>query len=117
MFKTEFSDNSRFLVHSASFCVMRFCPCGTEDTINSRRALSRLVGLVERRKGVEGAELFQGVLPQNWGGKEPNRTVICVVLKASANDRHTSGVHMRPTGRYLETPDLKEKIKKKAPMQ
>ncbi|GFU07733.1 uncharacterized protein TNCV_4164281 [Trichonephila clavipes] len=25
--------------------------------------------------------------PQNWGGNEPNRTVTCMVLKATANDR------------------------------
>ncbi|GFW76675.1 DCN1-like protein 1 [Trichonephila clavipes] len=28
-----------------------------------------------------------GVLPQNWDGNEPNRTVTCIVLKAAANDR------------------------------
>ncbi|GFV37302.1 protein Abitram [Trichonephila clavipes] len=28
-----------------------------------------------------------GVLPQNWGRNEPNRTVTCMVLKATANDR------------------------------
>ncbi|GFV57645.1 hypothetical protein TNCV_3132331 [Trichonephila clavipes] len=31
--------------------------------------------------------LPQGVLPQNWGGTEQNRTVTCMVLKATANDR------------------------------
>ncbi|GFX59925.1 hypothetical protein TNCV_4984381 [Trichonephila clavipes] len=30
---------------------------------------------------------LQGVLSQNWGGIEPNRTVTCMVLKAMANDR------------------------------
>ncbi|GFS68517.1 uncharacterized protein TNCV_4584431 [Trichonephila clavipes] len=35
--------------------------------------------------GVEPVNL--GVLPQNWGGNEPNRTVTCMVLKATANDR------------------------------
>ncbi|GFS79526.1 uncharacterized protein TNCV_2370391 [Trichonephila clavipes] len=28
------------------------------------------------------------VLPQNWSGNEPNRTVTCMVLKATANNRH-----------------------------
>ncbi|GFX49792.1 uncharacterized protein TNCV_3073451 [Trichonephila clavipes] len=28
-----------------------------------------------------------GVLPQNWGGNEPNRTVTFMVLKAMVNDR------------------------------
>ncbi|GFW20667.1 uncharacterized protein TNCV_1048901 [Trichonephila clavipes] len=28
-----------------------------------------------------------GVLSQNWGGNEPNRTVTCMMLKAAANDR------------------------------
>ncbi|GFV50427.1 transposable element Tcb1 transposase [Trichonephila clavipes] len=32
----------------------------------------------------------RGVLPQNWGGIEQNRTVTCVVLKATGNDRRTS---------------------------
>ncbi|GFY04231.1 hypothetical protein TNCV_1200091 [Trichonephila clavipes] len=29
----------------------------------------------------------QSVLPQNWGGSEPDRTATCIVLKAKANDR------------------------------
>ncbi|GFW23854.1 hypothetical protein TNCV_945391 [Trichonephila clavipes] len=29
----------------------------------------------------------QGVLPQNWGETEQNRTVTCMVLKAKANAR------------------------------
>ncbi|GFV34843.1 gag-pol polyprotein [Trichonephila clavipes] len=54
-------------------------------TLNRRRAASPLVGLVE------GEERWRplttpGVLPQNWGGNEPNRTTICMVLKAKAND-------------------------------
>ncbi|GFX62852.1 hypothetical protein TNCV_3351781 [Trichonephila clavipes] len=28
-----------------------------------------------------------GVPPQNWGENEPNHTVTCLVLKATANDR------------------------------
>ncbi|GFX12204.1 hypothetical protein TNCV_1103221 [Trichonephila clavipes] len=32
----------------------------------------------------------QGVLPQNWGGTKQNHTVICMVLKAKANDKHTN---------------------------
>ncbi|GFX84524.1 uncharacterized protein TNCV_560391 [Trichonephila clavipes] len=32
--------------------------------------------------------------PQNWGGDEPNRTVTCMVLKATANDvRHLAFCH------------------------
>ncbi|GFW72621.1 uncharacterized protein TNCV_3798491 [Trichonephila clavipes] len=50
------------------------------------RAASPLVWLVE---GVERWEALKtpGVLPQNWNGNEPNRTVTCMVLKATANDR------------------------------
>ncbi|GFX08059.1 hypothetical protein TNCV_1237381 [Trichonephila clavipes] len=29
----------------------------------------------------------QSVLPLNWGGTETNRSVTCMVLKATANDR------------------------------
>ncbi|GFT32016.1 hypothetical protein TNCV_3468611 [Trichonephila clavipes] len=28
--------------------------------------------------------------PQNWGGTEQNRTVTCIILKATANDRRTA---------------------------
>ncbi|GFX15600.1 uncharacterized protein TNCV_2130881 [Trichonephila clavipes] len=34
--------------------------------------------------------LSQGVLPQNWGGTEQNRTVTFMVLKATANDSRKS---------------------------
>ncbi|GFW99096.1 uncharacterized protein TNCV_3008661 [Trichonephila clavipes] len=59
-------------------------------TLNSRRAASPLV-----EEGGWGRELGpltlpQGVLPQNWGGTELNRTVTGMVLKAMANDRRTS---------------------------
>ncbi|GFV04911.1 hypothetical protein TNCV_503241 [Trichonephila clavipes] len=33
---------------------------------------------------------LQGVLPQNWGGTDLNRTVTCTVFTATANDRRTS---------------------------
>ncbi|GFX74240.1 hypothetical protein TNCV_2912731 [Trichonephila clavipes] len=33
---------------------------------------------------------LQDVLAQNWGGNEPNHTVICLVLKAMADDRRTT---------------------------
>ncbi|GFS52388.1 hypothetical protein TNCV_4850931 [Trichonephila clavipes] len=32
----------------------------------------------------------QDVLTQNWGGTKPNRTVTCIVLKATHNDRRTT---------------------------
>ncbi|GFW20408.1 uncharacterized protein TNCV_4546751 [Trichonephila clavipes] len=34
----------------------------------------------------------QSVLLLNWGGIESNRTVTCMVLKATANDRHHSAL-------------------------
>ncbi|GFY14423.1 uncharacterized protein TNCV_1314771 [Trichonephila clavipes] len=39
-----------------------------------------------RRRKV-GGPCTQGFLSQNWGGNEPNRTVTCMVLKATDNDR------------------------------
>ncbi|GFY14807.1 hypothetical protein TNCV_648501 [Trichonephila clavipes] len=30
---------------------------------------------------------LQDVFPQNWGRTEPKRTVTCMVIKATANDR------------------------------
>ncbi|GFX28487.1 hypothetical protein TNCV_1152961 [Trichonephila clavipes] len=49
---------------------------------------SLLERLVEDRW--EAHDLPQGVLPQNWGGIKPIRTITCKVLKATANDRRAS---------------------------
>ncbi|GFW04760.1 hypothetical protein TNCV_4879961 [Trichonephila clavipes] len=46
---------------------------------------SRVVGGKGREVG--GPDHPSGVLPQNWGGNQPNRTVTCMALKATANDR------------------------------
>ncbi|GFW95946.1 uncharacterized protein TNCV_4173731 [Trichonephila clavipes] len=51
----------------------------------SSRKSFRVVG--ERSREVGGPWPSPSVLPQNWGGNEPNRTVTCIVLKATANDR------------------------------
>ncbi|GFT99360.1 uncharacterized protein TNCV_76761 [Trichonephila clavipes] len=61
-------------------------PLRHEGSLNNHRAASPLMWLVE---GVERWEALTtpGVLPQNLGGNEPNRTVTCMVLKATANDR------------------------------
>ncbi|GFW46824.1 hypothetical protein TNCV_2981801 [Trichonephila clavipes] len=53
-------------------------------------ALSPLVRLVEREERWEASDHLWIVFPQNWGGSESNRTVTCVVLKTTANDRRTS---------------------------
>ncbi|GFX11958.1 hypothetical protein TNCV_2997421 [Trichonephila clavipes] len=45
----------------------------------------------EREERWESPGLPQGVLPQNWGGPKPNHTVICMVLKATANNRIMPG--------------------------
>ncbi|GFW24102.1 uncharacterized protein TNCV_4951461 [Trichonephila clavipes] len=62
-------------------------PLRHEDTLNSRRAASPLVRLVEREERWEAPDHPQGILHINWGGSEPNRTVTCMVLKATVNDR------------------------------
>ncbi|GFX29220.1 uncharacterized protein TNCV_3217541 [Trichonephila clavipes] len=56
--------------------------------LKRRRATSPLVRLVEGEERWEVPDQPQGVLPQNWGGTEQNRTVTCMVLIAKANDRH-----------------------------
>ncbi|GFW49288.1 hypothetical protein TNCV_3057981 [Trichonephila clavipes] len=55
--------------------------------LNSRRAPSPLMRLVGEEERWEATDLHLGVFPQNWGGTKQNRTVICMVLKAKANDR------------------------------
>ncbi|GFW64142.1 uncharacterized protein TNCV_708471 [Trichonephila clavipes] len=67
-------------------CIVPSQHCGT---LNTRRATSPLVKLVAKKERWRLLSLPQGVFPQNWGETEPNRTVICVVLKATANDRRT----------------------------
>ncbi|GFU75299.1 uncharacterized protein TNCV_4755581 [Trichonephila clavipes] len=61
-------------------------PVRHRGTLNSRQATSPLMRLAE---GVERWEALTtpGVLPQNWGGNEPNCTVTYMVVKATANDR------------------------------
>ncbi|PRD23882.1 UNVERIFIED_CONTAM: hypothetical protein NCL1_45210 [Trichonephila clavipes] len=56
-------------------------------TLNSCRATSPLVRLVAEKKRWEAPDHPQSVLPQNWGETEINRSVTCMVLKATANDR------------------------------
>ncbi|GFW75568.1 uncharacterized protein TNCV_4427511 [Trichonephila clavipes] len=57
------------------------------STLNSRRAASPLVRLVEGEETWKAPDHPQRVLPQNWGGIEQNRTVTCMLLKAKGNDR------------------------------
>ncbi|GFW11640.1 uncharacterized protein TNCV_42751 [Trichonephila clavipes] len=57
------------------------------STLNSRRAASSLGWLVAGDERWETPGPPQGVLSLNWGGTELNRTVTCMVLKATANDR------------------------------
>ncbi|GFX83654.1 uncharacterized protein TNCV_326031 [Trichonephila clavipes] len=59
-------------------------------TLISRRALSPLVRLVDGEERWEASDHPEGLLPQNLGGTEPNHTVTCMVLKATANDRRTA---------------------------
>ncbi|GFY33218.1 uncharacterized protein TNCV_1240691 [Trichonephila clavipes] len=56
-------------------------------TLNSHPITSLLVRLVEGEERWEAPDHLQGVLPQNWGGTEQNRTVTCMVLKAKATDK------------------------------
>ncbi|GFY29533.1 hypothetical protein TNCV_2627031 [Trichonephila clavipes] len=55
--------------------------------LNSRRATRSRVWLVKGEERWEAPDHSQGVLSQNWGGTEQNRTVTCIVLKGKANDR------------------------------
>ncbi|GFV59739.1 hypothetical protein TNCV_1908101 [Trichonephila clavipes] len=55
---------------------------------SSSLKLSHVVDGREREVGA--SDQPQGVLSQNWGGTEPNRTVICMGLKPTTNDKHKS---------------------------
>ncbi|GFV14099.1 uncharacterized protein TNCV_525751 [Trichonephila clavipes] len=78
---------------------MHVCKCIVPSrhggTLNSRRVASFLVRLVKGEERWEVSDHPQGVLPQNWGGTEKNRTVTCMVLKAKANDRCKNLAHSR----------------------
>ncbi|GFX16162.1 uncharacterized protein TNCV_4704181 [Trichonephila clavipes] len=64
-------------------------PARHGGTLNSRRAASPLVRLVEGEEKWKASDYPQSILPINWGGIEPNRIVTCMVLKVTANDwRH-----------------------------
>ncbi|GFW00304.1 putative DD41D transposase [Trichonephila clavipes] len=52
-----------------------------------RRAARPLFRLVEGEDIWKAFDNPQSILPLNWGGTEPNHTVTCTVLKATANDR------------------------------
>ncbi|GFV87387.1 uncharacterized protein TNCV_4033591 [Trichonephila clavipes] len=57
------------------------------DTLNSRRAASPFVWLGEGEERWEALDHPQGILTQNWGETELNLSIICMVLKATTNDR------------------------------
>ncbi|GFW07278.1 hypothetical protein TNCV_3694701 [Trichonephila clavipes] len=63
---------------------------GHGSTLNSRPAASSFLKLVKGDERWKAPGHLQGVLPQNWEGTEPNRSVTCTVLRATVNDRHTS---------------------------
>ncbi|GFX85521.1 uncharacterized protein TNCV_3716931 [Trichonephila clavipes] len=56
-------------------------------TLNSHRAASPLVWVVEGEDRWEAPGHHQGFLPLNWSGTEQNCTVTCMVFKAKANGR------------------------------
>ncbi|GFU83551.1 uncharacterized protein TNCV_4218111 [Trichonephila clavipes] len=73
---------------------MHVCKCIVPlqhgGTLNIRRATSPLVWLVEGEERWEASDQPQRVLPLNWRGTEPNRTVTCMVLN---DGRHLALCH------------------------
>ncbi|GFV99509.1 hypothetical protein TNCV_5078731 [Trichonephila clavipes] len=67
----------------------RRCHNGSLETC---RAASPLVRLLEAEERWEAPDYRRGVLSQKWGGTESNRTVTCLVLKIMVYDRRTSGL-------------------------
>ncbi|GFX90647.1 uncharacterized protein TNCV_3194651 [Trichonephila clavipes] len=70
---------------------MNACKCIVPSrhgaTLNSRRAASPLVRLVEGEERWEDPDHPQVALPQNWCETKLNRCVTWTVLKATDNDR------------------------------
>ncbi|GFW18713.1 uncharacterized protein TNCV_1369671 [Trichonephila clavipes] len=66
---------------------MDICKCIVPSrhgsTLNSRRASSPLVSLLEEEESWEAPDLLQGALPLDRGENELNRSVTCMVLKAT----------------------------------
>ncbi|GFY00692.1 uncharacterized protein TNCV_2140851 [Trichonephila clavipes] len=60
-------------------------PSRHEGTLNSRRATSPLMRLVEEEERSEAPDHHQGVLPQNWDETELNRSVTSMVTKRQAS--------------------------------
>ncbi|GFT98081.1 uncharacterized protein TNCV_789031 [Trichonephila clavipes] len=73
-------------------CLHKYSAFAAWEYFKSRRATSPLVRLVEGEERWEAPDHPQDVLPLNWGGIEPNRTVTCMVLKTTANDKR----HLAP---------------------
>ncbi|GFT60902.1 uncharacterized protein TNCV_3616211 [Trichonephila clavipes] len=61
-------------------------PSWQGGTLNSRRAASSLVRWWKGKRW-EAPDHPEGVLPQNWGDTELNRSATCMVLKATDNHR------------------------------
>ncbi|GFX48692.1 hypothetical protein TNCV_407991 [Trichonephila clavipes] len=80
---------------------MDACKCTSMwhgSTLNIRQAASLLKRLVEGEERWTAPEAPPpSVLPQNWIGTKPKRTVTCMVLKAVADDRHTTS----PVPQYI----------------
>ncbi|GFW48386.1 hypothetical protein TNCV_1109491 [Trichonephila clavipes] len=64
-----------------------FAPWGFFKQPSSRKSSRDVHG---RGRGGRPLTLPQGILPQNWGETELNRTVTCMMLNATVNDRRTS---------------------------
>ncbi|GFX02251.1 uncharacterized protein TNCV_138271 [Trichonephila clavipes] len=69
-------------------------PSRHEGTLKSRRAASPLGRMGGGEERWETPNHPQGVLPLNWGETELNRSVTCMVIKATPNDkRHLAFCH------------------------
>ncbi|GFU85664.1 uncharacterized protein TNCV_5126731 [Trichonephila clavipes] len=63
------------------------------ESRKSRRATSPLKRLVKGEEKREAPDQPQDVLLQNWGENELNRSVTCMVLTATVNDRRYLALH------------------------
>ncbi|GFV46410.1 hypothetical protein TNCV_3232991 [Trichonephila clavipes] len=92
-FQNKLEDNAQKDHTNSSFYISSYLirQNRVSNKANTYTGCPRIIGtnlrLVKGEERWEALDHPQGVLPQNWGGTEQNRTVSCMELKAKVNDK------------------------------